>query len=125
MAIHWAFVVGKPFASISGMIKNKLTALPEAGERLRFALVYQAGIANVFQVECFNCLPFGRDAKRVFQGDFRTAESITRGTGLAGAIVHSFACNRAGDIVNADWTDDLDSQPFSDSFRPVFFTIGI
>lgn len=105
------------------MTKHKLTVLPE-GKRLRFALVYQAGIANVFQVKCFNCCPFGRDAKRVYQGDFRTAESIAFGTGLAGAAVQTLACNRAGDIIGSEWTDDLDSQPFSDSFCPVFFSIG-
>ena len=49
-------------------------------------LVYQAGIANVFSVTCFNASPFGRDAKRLIQSDFRTCESFA--LGLASAGVH-------------------------------------
>lgn len=102
-----------------------LTDLPtESGERLRFALVYQAGMANLFQVDCFNLNPFGRNAVRKYQGDFRTAEAMAFGAGLAGAIVHSLGCNQAGDITNATWSDDLESQPFSRGFFPVWFTIG-
>lgn len=107
------------------MINTKphhLIKLPEAGERLRFALVYQGGIANVFRVESSNLKPDGRNAERVHQGDFRSAEAIAFGAGLAGAIVHTFACNLAGDITNATWTDGLEGQPFSESFYPVFFT---
>ena len=88
-------------------------------------LVYQAGIANLFQVNCANLSDSGRNAKRVYQGDFQTAESIAWGAGLAGAIVHSAACNRAGDIARETWTGDLDAQPFSESFRPVFYTVGM
>ena len=95
------------------------------GERLRFALVYQAGIANVFQVDCFNLASFGRNATRIYQGDFRTAEAMALGMGHAGSIVHSLACNEAGDIARSTWTDDLEEQPFSDNFSPVFFTVGI
>jgi len=91
---------------------------------MTFMLVYQAGLANVFKVESANLSDFGRDAKRVFQGDFRSAEAIAYGAGMAGAIVHSVACNQAGDIAKSQWTDDLEAQPFSDQFNPVFFTIG-
>jgi len=85
----------------------------------RAMLVYQAGIANVFTVAAFNLSDYGRDASRVFQGDFRTAEAIARGMQIAGVCVKSVACNQAGDIIRATWSDDLDAQPFSDSFRPV------
>jgi hypothetical protein len=102
-----------------------LKPLPANGERLSFALVYQAGIANVFRIDCANLEVFGRNAQRIYQGDFRTAEAIAFGLGMAGAIVHTMACNRAGDIIDATWTDDLESQPFSVNFSPVFFTIGI
>lgn len=105
--------------------KNKLAKLPPDGERLRFMLVYQGGIANVFRVSCLNLSPFGRDAVRVYQGDFRTAEAIAIGCGWAGAVVATAACNQAGDIQNEKWTDDLEAQPFSDKFAPVFYTIGI
>lgn len=42
-------------------------------KRRRFFLVYQAGIANVFEVKSLNLANYGRDAKRVYQADFRTA----------------------------------------------------
>jgi hypothetical protein len=75
-----------------------------------FALVYQAGIANVFRF-------IGGDKKElVYQGDFRTAESLVRGAKLAGAFVGVFACNRAGNIKDAEWTVNLDNQPFSEKF---------
>ncbi len=96
-----------------------------AVDRARFMLVYQAGIANLFKVECFNLAPFGRNAKRYYQGDFRIAEAIAKGCGLAGAVVTSAACNQAGNIAEATWTDTLDEQPFSEAMNPVFFTVGV
>lgn len=85
-----------------------------------FALVYQAGIANVFEVDCLNTATFGREAKRLMQGDFKTCEAFAFGLAVAGHIVHTCACNMAGDITNQPWTFDLESAPFSDKFRPVF-----
>lgn len=91
----------------------------------RAFLVYQAGIANVFSVDCFNLSDYGRETKRLLQSDFRTCEAFARGLGAAGVIVHSAHCNEAGDIINSRWSDDLESAPFSDSFRPVTLnTIG-
>lgn len=89
---------------------------------LRFdkaVLVYQAGIANVFSVYCWNMAEFGRDAKRLLQSDFRTCEAFARGLAVAGVSVTSMACNQAGDIATAKWTDNLVDQPFSDKFNPV------
>ena len=83
-------------------------------------LVYQAGIANVFEVECFNMVSFGRDAKRLLQSDFRTCESFASGLKAAGVKVTSVHCNMAGDIVDAKWNDDLSEAPFSDQFHPVY-----
>jgi len=85
----------------------------------RAMLVYQAGIANVFEVESHNLADFGRDAKRLMQGDFYGCESFANGLAKAGYIVKSAACNMAGDIAKQKWSDDLDAQPFSESFRPV------
>lgn len=100
-------------------IKNiELARDPGLGDCIRLVLVYQAGIANVFEVESFNLADFGREARRIYQGDFRTAESICYGAGLAGAIVRTAACNQAGDIATAHWSEDLDEQPFSDKFHP-------
>ncbi len=103
-------------------VKNSLW--PHTAERPRVALVYQAGIANLFLVDSFNLDTAGRNARRIYQGDFRTAEAIAKGAGIAGAIVHSVSCNKAGDVANYGWCDDLENAPFSDHFCPVFFTIG-
>ena len=85
----------------------------------RAFLVYQAGIANVFSVKSFNLGDYGRDAVRLIQSDFRECEAFARGLGSAGAKVRSAACNQTGDITHSLWNEDLDSQPFSDSFRPI------
>ena len=85
----------------------------------RVALVYQAGIANVFIVESFNLSDYGRDARRLLQSDFRSCESFARGMQAMGAIVRSVYANVAGDCSAAHWSDDLDAAPFSDKFRPV------
>lgn len=34
----------------------------------KYCLVYQAGIANIFKVKCFNLADFGRNEKFYFQG---------------------------------------------------------
>jgi hypothetical protein len=76
------------------------------------ALVYQAGIANVF--DC----TLTRDRSRIYQGDFRTAEMICYGLGRAGCFVRTYACNQAGDILSASWDTPLSDAPFSDKFHP-------
>lgn len=86
--------------------------------QLRLALVYQAGIANVFVVDTFTTFQSGRNAERLYQGDFRTAETMCHGAALAGAVVRTFACNMAGDVAGTTWTEDLDAQPFSEKFYP-------
>lgn len=96
------------------------------------ALVYQAGIANVFDTtrnrygrSYIDTLPHicdegtRNDRKRLLQADFRTCEAYANGLKAAGVKVQTFHCNRAGDILAADWSPDLDEAPFSDKFRPV------
>ena len=83
---------------------------------MKAMLVYQAGIANVFSIECFNLADFGRDAQLLYQGAFQGAANFTLGMQAAGVIVKTAACNQAGDISNALWSQDLDSQPFSDKY---------
>ena len=85
----------------------------------RAMLVYQAGIANLFIVKAFNLSGYGRKAQRIYQGDFRSCEMMALGLDRAGVCVKTAACNMAGDIAWATWSDDLDAQPFSDKFRPV------
>ena len=80
------------------------------------ALVYQAGIANVFEVDCFNLAPYGREAKRLLQADFTSCAYFARGMKAAGYHVKVLGCNMAGDIAEQKWTDNLKELPFSDKF---------
>ncbi len=82
-------------------------------------LVYQAGIANVFEVTSLNQSDYGRDAKRLLQSDFRQCEAFANGLKAAGVCVKTLACNVPGDISKLRWTSDLDSAPFSENFQPV------
>ena len=84
------------------------------------ALVYQAGIANVFELGNMSLDLVQRDAKRLMQADFRKCENFAQGLKAAGVAVTTAACNKAGDIIHMEWSIDLDAQPFSDQFRPVF-----
>lgn len=79
----------------------------------RAVLVYQCGIANVFAVDRNGM------RRRLLQADFRACENFAHGLVAAGCTVTTMACNRAGDIIHAEWTYDLDAQPFSDKFRPI------
>lgn len=88
-------------------------------EKTKIALVYQAGLANVFKVSCFNAAPFGRDALRVLQADFRTCVVYARACEDMGAEGATFACNMAGDIQNQPWTTPLAECPFADQVRVV------
>jgi len=86
----------------------------------RAVLVYQAGIANVFEVDCFNMASFGRNAKRIMQADFRSCENFARGLAYVGYRIASAVCTQAGDIIDSIWSDDLDDASFSDKFCPVW-----
>ena len=85
----------------------------------KYCLVYQAGIANIFKVKCFNLADFGRNAKRILQADFRTCENFARGLVEAGCTVKSCHCNKAGDIVSMKWRENLEEAPFYDNMCPV------
>jgi hypothetical protein len=88
---------------------------------MKLALVYQAGIANVFLVEKHGeTLASRGNTVRVVQADFRTCEQFCRGAHFAGAKLYSYACNEAGDIRDSVWTAELDSAPFSDKFHPIY-----
>jgi len=85
-------------------------------KRLKKAmLVYQAGIANVFEVDCFNLSSYGRKAVRLMQSDFRTCLAYARGLGDCGVVVRTAHCNEAGDIVDRSWNEDLSEAPFRES----------
>ena len=85
----------------------------------RAALVYQAGLANVFQVDSFNLSDYGREAKRLMQGAFTSCEMVARGLEIGGTIIRSFHCNQAGDITHARWDADLSNAPFRASMAQV------
>lgn len=90
-----------------------IIGVPTFETRLKAALVYQAGIANVFEVDCFNlaggCM---RLTRRLLQADFRTCEAFARGMAAAGATVLVASCNVAGDCANVKWTAGVDATPF-------------
>ena len=73
----------------------------------RAFLVYQAGIANVFMVKSFNLSDYGRNAKRLLQSNFRSAENFARGLAAAGATIRTAACNEAGDISKSTWSEEI------------------
>ena len=100
--------------------QNGRTRQAKARKAKHAVLVYQAGIANVFAVDSFNLSDYGRNAWRICQADFRTCETYAAALSFAGFAVTTLACNEAGDIANRTWSTDLDAQPFSESFRPVF-----
>ncbi len=79
------------------------------------ALVYQTGIANVFDVSG----DLLGNPRRLLQSDFRSCESFARGLQAAGAEVLSWSCNVAGDCAQAKWVLGTSATPFSDKCRPV------
>lgn len=87
------------------------------------ALVYQAGIANVFELTCKHDMdnPQARTgpAKRLLQHAFQPCIWYCRGAGYSGAMVRTYSCNMAGDIAAAPWTDGLEDCPFRDNATEV------
>jgi len=75
------------------------------------ALVYQAGIANVFDKT-------PGSFRRLLQSDFRSCEFYVRGMKEAGCTVTVYSCNKAGDIAHVPWTLGLDDCPFRDKAHP-------
>jgi len=83
---------------------------------MKIALVYQAGIANVFEVTNFGYEIAQRgDTRRLLQSDFHSCEYFARGMKAAGANVRSYGCNKAGDITNNEWSDNR--GPFREATR--------
>ena len=74
-------------------------------------LVYQGGIANVFeQVD-------GQRGARLLQHSFVACEWFCRGLRAAGVEVDVAWCNQAGDIADAKWNwTNFEDAPFSESF---------
>lgn len=69
-------------------------------------IVYQAGIANVFE-----------NKRRLLQADFRTCEMFCRGAQAMGAAIVPAWANVAGDVSLAEWHyTDFENAPFNESF---------
>jgi hypothetical protein len=84
---------------------------------MKFILVYQNGIANLFRVPSFESYTEGAN-ERVYQGSFSAAENMARGAMLAGAEVRIASCNRAGDIAELVWAQGMSDCPFRDQANP-------
>jgi hypothetical protein len=89
-------------------------------DAMRYCLVYQAGIANVFLVDTFNLAKNAGGRKRILQSDFKNCESFSRGLAHADMSVASCYCNQAGDITNAKWRFNLEDAPFYEYMNPVY-----
>lgn len=81
-------------------------------------LVYQAGIANVFEVSSLTVLA-ERKANLLFQGGFESAKLYAMVAATYGQTVRTAYCNQAGDIANLPWIDTRDDAPFCDMTFPV------
>jgi hypothetical protein len=117
-----SFKAGRGNAEVCACGRFRLTGTPiveQIAEPRRIVLVYQGGIANVFEVSSFNMSDYGRDAKRLLQGTFGQCELFALGTAVMGAVVHSAHCNMAGAIAGQRWDDNLENAPFSAEMNPV------
>ena len=89
-------------------------------EEKRAVLVYQNGLANVFEVDSFNMADFGRNARRLFQHSFGQCEAFAQGLAAAGWKVASAGCPMTGDIAKERWTPYLDGCPHTDKMNPLY-----
>jgi hypothetical protein len=81
----------------------------------RFAIVYQCGLANVFDVSHSGDMPeigpftdeskkMYKSRKRLLQGSFRDCEQYMRGAVASGKVESLiFHCDMAGDIALQNW----------------------
>ncbi len=72
-------------------------------------------VEKAFAVDCFNINPFGRNARRLAQSDFKTCAAFARGLGAAGVVVRTASCNVAGDCADMQWEFGTDGTPFRDA----------
>jgi len=86
---------------------------------MKLALVYQAGIANVFEVERHSTYATRRGkTTRKLQHAFKVCEWYARGARDAGAILRVYSCNVAGDCASVPWTQGTAATPFRDEAHP-------
>lgn len=90
----------------------------------RVVVVYQAGLCNVFSVDCFNMRAWGRKETLLLQGTFAQCEQFARGIAATGVPVASAFCNMAGDISRQNWSDQIEDAPFYDQMSPVWHKVA-
>ena len=78
-------------------------------------LLYRRAFAEVLTVKCLNMSPFGRNAKRLYQGSKRTARAFAEGMGACGVVVRTARCSDAGDAALVKWQDGELQLTSSDS----------
>ncbi len=76
---------------------------------MKLAIVYQAGLANVFEVTNFK-KPFRM--RRVLQGSFAECERFCQGAEYMGAEIKAFSRNVAGDVSLHAWKEGIEDCPF-------------
>jgi hypothetical protein len=84
---------------------------------MKYVIVYQAGIANVFSVESTDS---GKIRRRLMQHAFEPCEWFMRGLQYAGGDCYFACANYAGDIAGQDWDTPLSCAPFSDRMAIIF-----
>lgn len=88
----------------------------------KFMLVYQNGIANVFRVDKFSRQHEGRNAVRILQTDFMSAQVYCHGVIAGGGEVRVAGLAAAGDISNRTWDSNRDTLPFHEEFGDFMLT---
>jgi hypothetical protein len=69
----------------------------------RIVLVYQVGIANVFEVDRFSRHAGRRNGRRLLQSDYHSCAMFARGMGATGYVVRTMNCDMAGDCARFTW----------------------
>jgi hypothetical protein len=97
-----------------GLVEIHAPLRPTGDRPMKAMLVYQGGIANLFEVDELTLEPVGRNARGLYQGDFYSAHKLAQGMGMAGATIRTAHCNQAGNIAGSVWSCDMEDAPFSE-----------
>jgi len=82
-------------------------------KKVTLVLVYQAGIANVFQRHGKKHFTYSRE----LQNTFNVCENFCRGARYMGATIITAWCNEAGDIAERHWNfSNFENAPFCENF---------
>jgi hypothetical protein len=70
---------------------------------MRFVIVYQCGLANVFKVDRFTRSAEGRNAVRIMQHAYEPCAWFIKGLAHAGHSVRTAHCEKLGDCSEMPW----------------------